>query len=70
MGIDWSAAYAAGQHTSTTFAPVPTTAAPVVPTTTAAATPVATTASTSNALSDVVSDVENTAYSWCLKRLD
>jgi len=61
MGIDWSAAYAAGQHTSTTFAPVPTTAAPVVPTTTAAATPVATTASTSNALSDVVSDVENTA---------
>jgi hypothetical protein len=63
MGIDWSAAYAAGQHTSTTFAPVPTTAAPVVPTTTAAAAPAATTASTSSALNDVVSDVENTAAS-------
>jgi hypothetical protein len=55
MGIDWAAAYAAGQHTST-VAPVPTTTAapaPVVPTTTAAA-PVATTAASS-----VVSDVEN-----------
>lgn len=57
MGINWSAAYAAGQHTSTTVAPVPTTAAAVVPTTTAAAAPVATTASTS--INNIVSDVEN-----------
>ena len=57
MGIDWAAAYAAGQHTSTTVAPVPTTAAVVVPTTTAAAAPVATTASTS--INNIVSDVEN-----------
>jgi hypothetical protein len=49
MGINWSSAYAAGQHTSTTVAPVSVTAAPVVPTTTTAAAPVAaTTASTSN----------------------
>lgn len=58
MGIDWAAAYAAGQHTSTTVAPVPTTAAAVVPTTTAAAAPVATTASSS--INNIVSDVENT----------
>jgi hypothetical protein len=57
MGIDWAAAYAAGQHTSTTVAPVSTTAAPVVPTTTTAAAPVATTASTST--NNIVSDVEN-----------
>lgn len=57
MGIDWAAAYAAGQHTST-VAPVPTTTAapaPVVPTTTTAAAPVATTKASS-----IVSDVENT----------
>jgi hypothetical protein len=57
MGIDWAAAYAAGQHTST-VAPVPTTtAAPVVPTTTAAAAPVAATAASS--INSIISDVEN-----------
>jgi len=60
MGIDWAAAYAAGQHTSTTVAPVAATAAPVVPTTTTSAAPVATTtASTSNAVNSIVSDVES-----------
>jgi hypothetical protein len=64
MGIDWASAYAAGQHTSTTVAAVPTTTAapvvPVVPTTTAAAAPVATTAA-STPVSDTVSNVENSA---------
>jgi hypothetical protein len=59
MGIDWAAAYAAGQHTST-VAPVPTTTAapaPVVPTTTSAAAPVATTAASS--INSIISDVES-----------